>query len=136
MNAKIQAKAKPGEAGAIYITSGKGGYWMKMVDNPAAKPAAPAAAPPPAAAPAPKPYTPTPLAGGGGGLMIQPPPPPPPPPEFSPGGVGSSLDSNASGFRRKKSAARASGLTTKGTSRFKIGGAMQSSGSSGLNIGV
>jgi len=68
--------------------------------------------------------------------MIMPPPPPPPPPEFTPGGVGSSLDSNAAGFRRKKSAARASGLTTKGTSRFKIGNGAQSYNSSGLNIGV
>ena len=68
--------------------------------------------------------------------MIAPPAPPPPPPQFSPGGVGSSLDSNASGFRRKKSAARASGLTTKGTSRFKIGNGAKSFSSSGLNIGV
>jgi hypothetical protein len=113
-----------------------------------AKPAdaAPAPAPPPAPAPAPtpapKPYTPTPLVSEGANqssLQIAKapePPAPPPPPQFSPGGVGSSLDSNASGFRRKKSAARMSGLTTKGTGRFKIGGAGQSSSSSGLNIGV
>ena len=111
-----------------------------------AKPAAAAPAPPPAPAPAPapapppEPYTPKPLVAEGtnqSSLMIAKapePPAPPPPPQFSPGGVGSSLDSNASGFRRKKSAARMSGLTTKGTGRFKIGG--QSSSSSGLNIGV
>jgi hypothetical protein len=55
-------------------------------------------------------------------------------PEYIPGGSGSSVDMNAAGFKRKKSSARASGLTTKGTSQFKING--QTSQSSGLNIGT
>jgi len=54
--------------------------------------------------------------------------------EYVPGGSGSSVDMNAAGFRRRKSSARSSGLTTKGTSQFKING--QTSQSSGLNIGT
>ena len=155
MNAtKKLVPAKPGDEGAFYIPStasssrGGGGHWRRYEDTAAKAPAAaPAPAPPPP--PAPSPYTPTPLvqesesgAPSSGGwdpssLKIEFPPfPEPKPPEFSPGGVGSSLDNNAAGFRRKKSAARASGLTTKGTSRFKIGGNTQSYNSSGLNIGV
>lgn len=63
------------------------------------------------------------------------PPPSLPEPRFSPGGMGSDVDSGAAnGFRRRKSSARIAGLTTKGTSQFKING--QSARSSGLNIGV
>jgi hypothetical protein len=54
--------------------------------------------------------------------------------KFSPGGMGVGVDGNAGGFRRKKSSARLAGMTSKGTSQFKIGG--QSARSSGLNIGV
>ena len=140
----IQVKAKKGEPGAFAITHGKTNSWVKTIPNPNFKPAeapAPAAAPP--SAPAPEPYTPKPLVAEGSGstqssltiASAPEPPPPPKPTEFSPGGVGSSLDGNASGFRRKKSSARMSGLTTKGTGRFKIGGG-QTSSSSGLNIGV
>jgi hypothetical protein len=51
-----------------------------------------------------------------------------------PGGAGSYVDGNATGFRRRRSSARTAGLTSKGTSQFKIGG--QTARSSGLNIGV
>ena len=53
---------------------------------------------------------------------------------FSPGGSGAMLDGGATGFRKKKSSARSAGLTSKGTSQFKISG--QSGKSSGLNIGI
>lgn len=60
----------------------------------------------------------------------------PAPPEFrfAPGGTGASVDAAATGFRRRKSSARSAGLTSKGTSQFKIAG--QTARSSGLNIGV
>ena len=54
--------------------------------------------------------------------------------QFSAGGVGADIDTNAAGFRRKKSSARMAGLTSKGTGQFKIAG--QSARSSGLNIGT
>ena len=54
--------------------------------------------------------------------------------QYMPGGTGSYVDGNATGFRRRRSSARTAGLTSKGTSQFKIGG--QTSRSSGLNIGV
>ena len=54
--------------------------------------------------------------------------------QYMPGGAGSYVDGNATGFRRRRSSARTAGLTSKGTSQFKIGG--QTSRSSGLNIGV
>jgi hypothetical protein len=54
--------------------------------------------------------------------------------QYMPGGAGSYVDGNATGFRRRRSSARISGLTSKGTSQFKIGG--QTARSSGLNIGV
>jgi len=78
-------------------------------------------------------------AGAGGGMMMMPmmPPmetPPSEPQKFAPGGVSANVDGNATGFRRKKSSARLAGLTSKGTSQFKISG--QSARSSGLNIGV
>ena len=60
--------------------------------------------------------------------------PEPKDPMFTPGGVSAGVDTNATGFRRKKSSARTAGLTSKGTSQFKISG--QSARSSGLNIGV
>lgn len=60
--------------------------------------------------------------------------PEPPDPQFAPGGASANIDTNASGFRRKKSSARTLGLTSKGTGQFKIAG--QSAKSSGLNIGV
>jgi hypothetical protein len=53
---------------------------------------------------------------------------------FAPGGVGAGVDGNATGYRRKKSSGRMAGLTSKGTSQFKITG--QSGKSSGLNIGA
>ena len=53
---------------------------------------------------------------------------------FSPGGSSSMLDGGATGFRRRRSSARTAGLTSKGTSQFKISG--QSGKSSGLNIGI
>jgi hypothetical protein len=53
--------------------------------------------------------------------------------KYTPGGPGASVDAAATGFRRKRSSARVAGLTTKGTSRFKITG--QTGKSSGLNIG-
>jgi hypothetical protein len=52
---------------------------------------------------------------------------------FSPGGTGAMLDGGAISFRKAKSKARTAGLTTKGTSQFKISG--QTGTSSGLNIG-
>ena len=54
--------------------------------------------------------------------------------QYMPGGTGSYVDGNATGFRRRRSSARIAGMTSKGTSQFKIGG--QTSRSSGLNIGV
>ena len=54
--------------------------------------------------------------------------------QYMPGGAGSYVDGNATGFRRRRSSARTAGLTSKGTSQFKIGG--QTARSSGLNIGV
>jgi hypothetical protein len=106
----------------------------KLSGGPAPKVATPApAAPPPPPTPA---YTPKPLVAA----PEEPPPPAavplPPPPEqkFSPGGSSSELEGGAMGFRRKKSSARLAGLTTKGTSQFKING--QTAKSSGLNIGV
>ena len=54
--------------------------------------------------------------------------------QYMPGGTGSYVDGNATGFRRRRSSARTAGLTPKGTSQFKIGG--QTARSSGLNIGV
>lgn len=49
-------------------------------------------------------------------------------------GFDSSINDSVTSFRRKKSRARALGLTSKGTSQFKIGG--QSSRSSGVNLGI
>jgi hypothetical protein len=69
---------------------------------------------------------------GGGGQQM--PMPMQPPQTYAPGGASDSIESNAMGFKRKRSAARMAGLTTKGTSQFKIGG--QSARSSGLNIGT
>lgn len=139
-NEKIWVAAKRNEPGAVAFTQGRTSQWAKQVPNPYYKPATPpipeAAAPAPA--PAPEPYTPKPLVPEStpqSSLTIAKPPEAPPPPQFSPGGLGATVDGNASGFKRKKSSARMSGLTTKGTGRFKIGGG-QSSSSSGLNIGV
>jgi hypothetical protein len=136
----IQVKAKKGEPGAMPITIGRTSSWVKTIPNPNYKPTTPppAEAAAPAPAPAPEPYTPKPLVPEStpqSSLTIAKPPEAPPPPQFSPGGLGATVDGNASGFKRKKSSARMSGLTTKGTGRFKIGGG-QSSSSSGLNIGV
>lgn len=82
-------------------------------------------------------YTPTPLADaqsgyGSGGSTA--PDPAPSPSQFLPGGMGSSVDSGATGFRRKKSSARSAGLTTKGAARLRINPSFSSS--SGLNIGI
>jgi hypothetical protein len=49
-------------------------------------------------------------------------------------GVDSAIGDSVTSFRRKKSKAKMSGLTSKGTSQFKIGG--QSNKSSGLNLGI
>jgi hypothetical protein len=54
--------------------------------------------------------------------------------QFVPGGASAGVEGNAMGFRRKKSSGKLAGLTSKGTSQFKITG--QSGKSSGLNIGV
>ena len=64
---------------------------------------------------------------------VDPAPAPSGPNPYSPGGPSSYVDGNATGFRRKKSAGRSAGLTSKGTSQFKITG--QTGKSSGLNIG-
>ena len=53
---------------------------------------------------------------------------------FSPGGAGAMLDGSATSIRKNKSKARTAGLTTKGTSQFKISG--QTSSSSGVNTGI
>lgn len=54
--------------------------------------------------------------------------------KFMPGGAGASVDGGALGFRRKKSSARAAGMTTKGTGQFKIASSLGKG--TGLNIGV
>lgn len=53
---------------------------------------------------------------------------------FSPGGSSAMLDGGATGFKKNKSKARSAGLTSKGTSQFKISG--QTSSSSGVNTGI
>lgn len=83
------------------------------------------------------PYNPTPLvdgSGSNGSGGTAPDPAPSPSPQFMPGGMGSSVDAGATGFRRKKSSARAAGLTTKGSGRLRIN--QGSTGSTGLNIGL
>lgn len=96
---------------------------------PAPRPAAPAT-PAPAPAPAPRPLAPQPTDSLAVGAST-----PIPEPKFAPGGATSEVDGGmAQGFRRKKSSGRIAGLTTKGTSQFKITG--QNSRSSGLNIGT
>ena len=55
------------------------------------------------------------------------------PSQYAAGGLGADLGINAAGIKRKKSLAKLAGLTSKGTSQFKIGG--QTSKASGLNIG-
>jgi hypothetical protein len=97
--------------------------------------AAPAPAAAPSAAPAPT-YDPTPLTISGAESYQAPEIkfPEAPPQMFAPGGAGAGVDGNAGGFRRKKSSGRMAGLTSKGTSQFKITG--QSGKSSGLNIGA
>jgi hypothetical protein len=60
--------------------------------------------------------------------------PSPTAPTYSLPGNNESVDGNALGFRRKKSSAKMSGLTSKGTGQFRITG--QSGQSSGLNIGI
>lgn len=57
----------------------------------------------------------------------------PPQPTFS---ASTTVDGNAAGFTRAKSAAKRAGLTSKGTSRLRINRTGQTSASSGLNIGV
>ncbi len=135
----IQVKAKKGEPGAFAITQGRTSSWVKTIPNPNYKPAeAPAPAAPPPAPPPVVPYTPEPLVPertNQSSLMIASPvAPTPKPAEFSPGGIGADIESNAGGFRRKKSSAKMAGMTSKGTSQFKISG--QSARSSGLNIGM
>lgn len=114
----------------------------KKSKNQDTQPLAPAAVAPP-----PPVYTPTPLTISNSApatsaptvtptaaLPAPEPTPPPPPPEYAPGGIGAALNNNAGGFRRKKSSSRESGMTTKGTSQFKISKILTPS--SGLNIGV
>ena len=72
--------------------------------------------------------------GYGGGSVFLPEAPESASAQYMPGGTGSYVDGNATGFRRRRSSARTAGLTSKGTSQFKIGG--QTARSSGLNIGV
>ena len=52
---------------------------------------------------------------------------------MGPGGMSSDLDGSAKGFRKNRSSARKAGLTTKGTSQFKI--SMAQGAKSGLNTG-
>jgi hypothetical protein len=49
------------------------------------------------------------------------------------GGTGSSVDGTATSFRRKKSAARSSGLTSRGTGQFR--NSLKVGSASGINIG-
>lgn len=101
----------------------------------ATEPAAPGAA-------APAPYTPTPLVPDevpGASEASNTSPfninmPEAPKLQYTPGGAGAVVDGNATGVKRKKSSGRMAGLTSKGTSQFKISG--QSAKSSGLNIGI
>lgn len=115
--------------------SGKGGVQAVPQPKKAAAPA-PAPAPKPAAPVQQNTYNPTPLVPDARqqqpslNIMM----PEMPPPQYSAGGAGAEVGTNAAGFRRKKSSARMAGLTSKGTSQFKISG--QSARSSGLNIGT
>lgn len=82
-------------------------------------------------------YNPTPLVDGYGSSAsgsTATDPAPSPAMQFMPGGMGSSVDGGATGFRRKKSSARAAGLTTKGSGRLRIN--RGSTGATGLNIGM
>lgn len=82
-------------------------------------------------------YNPTPLVDGSGSNLsgaTAADPASSPAMQFMPGGMGSSVDGGATGFRRKKSSARAAGLTTKGSGRLRIN--KGSSGATGLNIGM
>ncbi len=131
----IQVKAKRGEPGAMPMTLGKTSFWVKTVPNPNYKPVAAAAAPPPAApAPpsGPTAYKPEELVSNAPRTETK--VPDAPAQMFSPGGIGADIESNAGGFRRKKSSAKMAGMTSKGTSQLKISG--QSARSSGLNIGM
>ena len=135
-----------GDKGAVaYISSfskgaGKVTWMVPNPQHPSNQPKQAAAAPAPsAAAPQPPPtYNPTPLTIGSNSPQNQSSLkfefPEMPPQKFAPGGIAATVDSNAAGFRRKKSSARMAGLTSKGTGQFKITG--QSGKSSGLNIGV
>jgi hypothetical protein len=119
--------------------SGKGGVQAVPRPKNTGAPAAASAAP---ATPAPtqqNTYNPTPLVPDARQQqpslnIMMPEMPAAPPPQYSAGGAGAEVGTNAAGFRRKKSSARMAGLTSKGTSQFKIGG--QSARSSGLNIGT
>lgn len=121
--------------------SGKGVPRVQwMVPNPAfGQPSTPAPQPTTAAPAQQNTYTPTPLVPEAQQQqpslnITMPEMPAPPPPQYLAGGAGADVGTNAAGFRRKKSSARMAGLTSKGTSQFKIGG--QSARSSGLNIGT
>lgn len=119
--------------------SGKGGNTSLSIRNKGVSPTAAPAVQPSAAPSTNQPsYNPTPLATDTQQAstinVTMPEMPAPPPPQFSAGGVGADVGTNAAGFRRKKSSARMAGLTSKGTGQFKIGG--QSARSSGLNIGI
>lgn len=59
---------------------------------------------------------------------------PAPEQKFGMSGTDTAINDSVTSFRRKKSKARTLGLTSKGTSQFKIGG--QSSRSSGVNLGI
>lgn len=126
--------------GARPITFGRNTIYVvpKSSKNSNKAPAAPP--PPPAPAkPAAAPFAPAPLAADEASGAFNYPSfninmPAAPPPQYAPGGAGAVVDGNATGFKRKKSSARMAGLTSKGTSQFKISG--QSAKSSGLNIGI
>lgn len=127
-----------GKASTLKGYSGKSFYSVKSTPYSlatATEPATPAAA-------APAPYTPTPLVPDevpGASEASNTSPfninmPEAPKLQYTPGGAGAVVDGNATGVKRKKSSGRMAGLTSKGTSQFKISG--QSAKSSGLNIGI
>jgi len=135
---------KKGGTGTRFRTPpGKGPMKLRWIFNPKypsnqPKPNEVVAAPTSPAPPVVPEYKPTELTIGEGSNVdntnTEPQYPEMPPQQFAPGGAAAGVDGNASGFRRKKSSARMTGLTSKGTSQFKINGQFRRS--TGLNIGT
>jgi hypothetical protein len=127
----------PSPNSSLFVNNSSGGYtYMGGKQAPMQMPTAEEPTTDPSSV-TPSVYSPTPLADaqsgyGSGGSTA--PDPAPSPSQFLPGGMGSSVDSGATGFRRKKSSARSAGLTTKGAARLRINPSFSSS--SGLNIGI